>query len=199
MKSFVSSTTFITYKNPFFLFSSQPHLPFVKTCILLFPAKVRKNSAKMEQLPEDVLLTIVKKVTASGTQNLFKFKATFVLHQRLASKKVVLRALPRDCVWCLSDHRSCAKERAFMQKISYSGHATYCVVMVSQLLQRGRPNMEEIKHILQKAATHGSDGANFFLHMLKVLAKDGFSMDDIFPIFKDLLTINNLLTAKEPS
>jgi len=125
--------------------------------------KLEKTSAKMEQLPKDILFTIVKKVAASRTQNLFRFKATYVLHRRLASKKVVLRALPRDCLWYLSDHWPCAEKYAFMQQISRSGYAMYCMVLASQPFQRGRPNLEEFKQILQKAfATNGQiflDGA----------------------------------------
>jgi len=45
----------------------------------------------MEQLQEVVLLIIVKKVAAYGTQNLFRFKATHVYHQKLPTRKKCLR------------------------------------------------------------------------------------------------------------
>ena len=56
--------------------------------------------------------------------------------------------------------------------------------------------MKEIKHILQKAATHGFDRAKYFLLMLKVLTKDGFSKDEIFPVFKDLFDRQQLAHCK---
>ena len=55
----------------------------------------------MEHLPEDVMLTIVRKISASGTKNLFSFKAT--------------STLPRDCLWSISDRWPCAAKHKFMQ------------------------------------------------------------------------------------
>jgi hypothetical protein len=56
--------------------------------------------------------------------------------------------------------------------------------------------MEEINCILQKTTTHGSDVAKYLLLMLKVLFKDGFSMDEVFPIFKDLFDHHQLSNCK---
>lgn len=41
----------------------------------------------MEQLLKDVLLVIVKKVVASGTQNLLRFKSTSVYHKKNSPTK----------------------------------------------------------------------------------------------------------------
>lgn len=140
----------------------------------------------MERLPEDALLVIVKKVAASGTQNLLRFKATSVYHKKLANKKAVLRALPRDCLRYISDHQPRVAKRKFMQRLSHSGHEAYCVVVAANLLHGGRPDLEEIKLILKKGAARGSDGAKYFELMLKVLAKNGFLMSEVLPIFRDL-------------
>ena len=37
-----------------------------------------------------------------------------------------------------------------------------------------------------EAASHGSDGAKYFELMLKILASDGFSMKEVFLVFKDI-------------
>lgn len=113
----------------------------------------------MEHLLEDVMLSIFRKIAASGTKNLFRFSATSYLHCRLSNKKVVLMALPRECLWYISDHWPCAAKRKFMQQISRSGHEAYCVVIAAQLLQERCTNLEEIKLIIKKAQTHGSDGS----------------------------------------
>jgi len=38
--------------------------------------------------------------------------------------------------------------------------------------------------------------AKYFLMVLKVLAKDGFSIDEVFPIFKDLFNRQQLAHCK---
>jgi len=68
----------------------------------------------MERLPEDVLLIIVKKVAAFGTQELLGFEVTSTYHQKLARDKAVLNALPRDCLWYIFDYWSRAGKRKFM-------------------------------------------------------------------------------------
>ena len=56
----------------------------------------------------------------------------------------------------------------------------------TQMLQRDNPNLGEIKLILKEAVAHKSDSARYFDLILKVLAKEGFSIDEVLPIFTDL-------------
>jgi len=137
----------------------------------------------MECLLEDILLVIVKKVAASGTQDLLRFEVTSIYYQKLACEKAVPRALPRDCLWYISDYLPCAGKRKFMQQISQSRHEVYNVVSAAQMLQEDRPNLKEIKLILEEAAAHGYDGAKYFSLMLETPAKDGFSMDEVHRVF----------------
>ena len=104
----------------------------------------------------------------------------------------MLRALPRDCLWCIPDYLPCAGNRKFMRQFSRSGHEAYSVVLATKMLQGDRPDLEEIKLILREAVTHGSDGAKYFELMLKVLAKDGFSMDEVLRVFRDLFNRKQL-------
>jgi len=123
----------------------------------------------MEHLPEDVLLFIVMKVAASGIQNLLRFEVTSTYHQKLAREKAVLRALPKDCFWYIFDYWPCAGKHKFMQQISWSGHEVYNMVSTTQMLQEDRPDLKEIKIILEEAASHGSNGAKYFSLILKIL------------------------------
>jgi len=83
-----------------------------------------------------------------------------------------------------------------MQRISTSGDAEYSVVLAYQMFQGGRPNLREIKFILQKGAKHGSDGARYFMMMLLVLSKDGSFVEDSFFIFRDLFNRRQLAKCK---
>jgi len=58
----------------------------------------------MERLLDEILTAIIEKVVAFGTQDLFRFRATYVRQRRLANKKVVFRALSKDCLWYIADH-----------------------------------------------------------------------------------------------
>jgi hypothetical protein len=73
-----------------------------------------------------------------------------------------------------------------MRQISHSSYAVYSVASAAQMLQGDQPNLDEIKLILRKAAAHGFDRAKYFELMLTVLASNGFSMEEIFSVFKDL-------------
>jgi len=150
----------------------------------------------MERLIDDNLLTIVKKVATFSTRNLFRLRATFFRHQKLANNNEVLWALPRRCLLYLSDCQPCAEKCSFMQQLSCSGHAVYCVALVSQLFQQRNSELEEIKKNLHKTAIHGSDGAKYFLMMLNVLARGGFPTYEVFPIFKDLFERQQLANCK---
>jgi len=93
----------------------------------------------MESLPEDIFLIIVKKIAAFGAHDLFRFEIISTYHQKLACENAVLRALPRNCLWYLTDHWRSAGKRKFMQQISRSGHAIYIVVLAAQMLQGDHP------------------------------------------------------------
>jgi hypothetical protein len=110
-----------------------PSFTSEKTRTFLLPVKERKISATMKRLPEDVLLIIVNKMAAFGTQDLFRFQVTSTYHQKLASKKAVLRALPSDCFWYIYVYWPCAGKQKFMQQISRSGHEAYYVVAAQML------------------------------------------------------------------
>jgi len=124
------------------------------------------------------------------------FGTTSTYHRKISNKKAVLRALPQDCLWYLTDYWPCTEKRAFLKKLSRSGHAEYSVVMASQMFQGGRPDLKEIKFILRKATKHGSNGARYFMVMLLVLSKDGSFVDDAFLIFKDLFDRRQLANCK---
>jgi hypothetical protein len=70
------------------------------------------------------------------------------------------------------------------------------VVVAAKLLHGGRPDLEEIKLILQKGAARESDGAKYFELMLKVLAKNGFIMSEVLPIFRDLFNRQRLTDCR---
>jgi len=53
----------------------------------------------MDNLLDDILLPIVKRVAASGMKNLFIFRATFIHHRKLTRNYEVIRALPRSCMF----------------------------------------------------------------------------------------------------
>lgn len=54
------------------------------------------------------------------------------------------------------------------------------------MLSEGKPNVDNITSILQKATSHGSDGAKYLFLMIKVLTKEGFSTKEVIPTFKNL-------------
>ena len=130
------------------------------------------------------------------SSNLLNFGTTSTYHRKISNKKAVLRALPQDCLWYLTDYWPCTGKQAFLKKLSRSGHAEYSVVMASHMFQGGRPDLKEIKFILRKATEHGSDGARYFMMMLLVLSKDGSFVDDAFFIFKDLFERRQLANCK---
>jgi len=125
------------------------------------------------------------------------FGTTSTYHRKISNKKAVLRSLPRDCLKYLTDYWPCTEKRAFMQKLSCSGHTEYSVVLASQILQSGRPDLIEINFILRKASEHGSDEARYFMMMLLALSKDGSLVGDAFFTFKDLFNRRQLAKCKE--
>jgi hypothetical protein len=150
----------------------------------------------MDMLPEDILIHISQKKAIYGVQNLLNFGTTSTYHQKVSNKKAVLRALPQDCLWYLTDYRPCVVKRAFMQKLSCSGHAEYSLVLASQMFQGGRLDLNEIKFILRRAAKHGYDGAMYFMMMLLVLSKDESFVEDAFFTYKCLLNCRQLANYK---
>jgi len=85
-----------------------------------------------------------------------------------------------------------------MQRISHSGHAIFSVATTDKMLQGDRPDLEEIRLVLREAASHVSDGAKYFELMLKILASDGFSMEEVFSLFKDLFDRKQLADCGRP-
>ena len=81
----------------------------------------------MDTLPGDVLFVIIKKIAAFGAEDLIKFETAFPFYQDLNRDKVVLRALPRSCLWYLTDHSPSEGKRKLMRHISHSGHGMYGV------------------------------------------------------------------------
>jgi len=69
------------------------------------------------------------------------------------------------------------------------------VATTTQMLQGDRPDLEEIRFVFREASSHGSDGAKYFELMLKILGSDGFSMEEVFPVFKDLFNRKQLVDS----
>lgn len=72
------------------------------------------------------------------------------------------------------------------KRLTYNDHESIYVVLAARMLLQPRPNLENIKHILAKAAKHKSDRAMYFKIMLKVLACGGFPKNKVFLDFQDL-------------
>jgi len=140
----------------------------------------------MDNLPQDVFFMIIKKIAAVGAENLLWLETAFPFYQALTREKAVLRALPHSCLWYLTDHSPNEGNRKLMRQISHSGHGMYSVASAAQMLQQDNPDLGEIKIILREAVSHGSNNAKYFDLVLKVLDKDGFSMDEVLPVFMDL-------------
>jgi len=155
--------------------------------------RVKIISSIMDNLPRDVLLMIIKKITVFEAENLLWFETAFPFYQELTREKAVLRALPRICLWYLTDHSLSERKRKLTCQISHSGHKTYNVASAAHMLQQDNPTLEKIKLILREAAAHGSDSAKYFDLMLKALVKDGFSMNDVLPVFMDLFNRKQLV------
>jgi hypothetical protein len=60
------------------------------------------------------------------------------------------------------------------------------------MLQRDNFDLEEIKLILREAPAHRSDSARYFDLILRVLDKEGFFMDEVLPVFRDLFECKQL-------
>ena len=113
----------------------------------------------MDNLPDHILLPIAGKVTKSGVRNLFRFRAISSCYLKLLDHPEVLRVLPKSCLFYLFDPKPCAEKIAFMQRLSASGHSTFCIALASQLFQKPYPNVEEVRRVLYVEARHGSNGA----------------------------------------
>lgn len=144
-------TTLIFYKRPPYPFSFN-HLPIYGNL----------HFAEMDNLPDDILLPIVKKVAASSTKNLFRFRATSIRHRQLARNHEVIRTLPRRCMFYLSNPHPCAGKHILMQQLSNNRHSTFCIMLASQLFEQRDPDVEAVKWILRKAADHDSCNTRIF-------------------------------------
>jgi len=83
-----------------------------------------------------------------------------------------------------------------MQQLYDSGNSTFCIALASQLLEQRDPDVEAIKKILRAAADHGSDGANYFLIMLNVMARGELPMDEVFHVFHDIFERRQLARSR---
>jgi hypothetical protein len=50
---------------------------------------------------------------------------------------------------------------------------------------------------LHEANAHGSDGAKYFLMMIRALSRGGFSPNEVFPVFEDLFERRQLTNCKK--
>lgn len=140
----------------------------------------------MDTLPKDILFTIIKKIAALRAEELIKFETSFPFYQEFTRNHAVLKALPRKCLWYLTDHSPSERKLKLMREISHGGFGMYRVASVAQILRRDNPDLGEIKLILKEAVIHRSNCAKYFDLILKVLAEDDFSFDEVFPAFIDL-------------
>lgn len=151
----------------------------------------------MERLPNNAFLINFNKVAASSMRIFFKSSATYARHRKLSINNEVLKALPGRCLFYLSDHQPCTEKRAFMQQLSFSGHATYTVALASQFFQQMVPDLKEIKRILHEATIQGSNGDKYFMMiMLNVQARGRTSTYEFFSVFKDLFERRKLANCK---
>jgi len=74
-----------------------------------------------------MLFVIIKKIMAFGAEDLIKFETAFLFYQEFTHNQAVLRALPRSCLWYLTDHSPSEGKRKLMHQISHSGHGMYSV------------------------------------------------------------------------
>jgi len=105
----------------------------------------------MEVLPSELQPIIAKKIAASSTRELITFRASAKLHRRLPENPVVLRAVSEDCLRLLVLPSPNAGQNKFMQQLTPSGHALYCVVRAAQMLHQPHPNVPRIQSVLKNA------------------------------------------------
>jgi len=140
----------------------------------------------MDTLPRDVLLVIIKKIAEFGAEDLVRFETAFPFYHGFTRDKETLRALPHSCVWYLADHSISEGKHKLMRQISHSGHVMFSLASAAQMLQQDNADLEEIKLILKDAVAQRFYSASYFDLILKLLAKEGFSEDEILPGFMDL-------------
>jgi hypothetical protein len=137
----------------------------------------------MDTLPRDMLFVIIKKIAAFGAEELIRFETVFPFNREFTRNQAVLRALPRSYLWYLTDHSPSEGKHKLMRQISHSGHGMYS-------------DLGEIKVILREAVIHRSDNSRYFDLILKVLAEEGFSIDEVFPVFMDLFKRKQLAECR---
>jgi len=140
----------------------------------------------MDTLPRDVFFVIIKKIAEFLAKDLVRFETSFPFYQGFNRDKAILRELPHNCVWYLANHSLSEGKRKLMRQISHSEHVMFSVASAAQMIPRDNPNLGEIKLILKEAVPHKSGSARYFNLILKVLAKEGFSMDEVLLVFMDL-------------
>jgi len=96
------------------------------------------------------------------------------------------------------DSPSAAKGR-FMQRFSYSGHESVCVVLAAHLLLQTQPDLEAIRDILAKEVKHESDKAKYLEIMLEVFSAFSylFLRQQLANCRRTITPVNNLHLARE--
>lgn len=107
-----------------------------------------KISTRMERLPDDAMLVILKKVASSDIRHLFRLRATSVRLRGLARHNKMFRALPRKCSLYFSDRQPCVKKLTFLEQIFRSEHATWHFHL--NYFDRGTPTWRKSKVICMK-------------------------------------------------
>lgn len=105
----------------------------------------------MDVLPSELQLIVARKIVASSTRELITFRASAKLHRRISENPVVLRAVSKDCLHLLVLPSPNAGQKKFMQQLTVSGHALYCVVRAVQMFHQPHPNLPRIQSVLRNA------------------------------------------------
>lgn len=73
----------------------------------------------------------------------------------------------------------------------------HTVALATFMLQQIRPNLEEIKLILEKGMKHGSNRAKYINLILEVYASEGFSENEVISAFRDLFERRQLANCRD--
>jgi len=142
-------------------------------------------------------LFIAHKIAASSMRGLLSFGASTTLHRQLSEDDEVLRVMSNDCIQLFSVTSSNAGQRRFMQQLTLSDHALYCVTRAARLLHHSRPNLPMIHWVLRDAYLARSDEAVYFSTMLKALNSEAFDRDNVLYDFEDLFVRQRLARCKD--
>lgn len=150
----------------------------------------------MERISDDDLLNILERVATSGVRHFLRFRGTLSRDWRLAKAHEVLRALPKNCLSFLTDPKTSVGKRILIQRISDSGHPTFCVARAAQLFHETYFVLAEVRQILLRANSYGTTEAKYFLMILEALASDEFSPENVFLVFDTLFERKQLSNCR---